>query len=71
MVPHVDTDTLLVELDQRHQQAAMQRLAVAYHRSQERHTGPIRMALGSILLRLGALVIGDDGLLRSSAGISG
>ena len=64
MVPHVDTKTLLVELDQRHHQAALHRLATACNQSQETTTGRLRWALGSVLLRLGALVLGGDRLLR-------
>jgi hypothetical protein len=67
MVPHVDTDTLLVELDRRHQQAAVQRLATACNRSPERHAGRLRWAVGSVLLQMGTLVLGDDGLVRSNA----
>ena len=69
MIAHVDTDTLLVELDQRHHQADMHRLAIASKRSHERQTGRLRWALGSVLLRLGALALGDDGLVRRGHGI--
>jgi hypothetical protein len=67
MVPHVDTDTLLVELDQRHHLATMHRLATECDRTHIRDTGRLRWALGSVLLRLGAVVLGDDELMRSNA----
>lgn len=71
MVPHVDTETLLAELDQRHQQAAMHRLAVACNQRQGRHAGRLRWALGTTLLRLGGLVLGETELLESNAAIGG
>jgi hypothetical protein len=71
MVPHVDTHTVLVELDQRHRQAAVRRLVTACNPNQARPIGPVRWALGSVLLRAGALVVGDDRLLRSGAANGG
>lgn len=65
MVPHVDTDTLLFELDQRRKQAAMHRLAAACKLGQESHTGRLGPLLGSVLIWAGALVLGDDRLLHS------
>lgn len=71
MVPHVDTNTLLVELDQRRDQVALQRLASSCNRSQERRAGPVRWALGNALLRLGALVMGEERLLASNSASAG
>lgn len=67
MVPHVDTKTLLVELDQRHQEAAMHRLAITCSRNGEWHAGRLRMAVGNALLRLGGLVLGENELLGPDA----
>lgn len=66
MVPHVNTATLLVELDHRHQQAAMQRLASACKRNHRTYAGRLRWAVGSVLLQTGTLVVGDDALVRSN-----
>ncbi len=67
MVPHVNTDTLLVELDRRQQQAAMQRLAGACNRGHKTDARRLRWVVGTLLLQIGTLVLGDEGLVRSNA----
>lgn len=65
---HVDTETLLVELDQRHHQAAMHQLAASCNPTQAARGSRVRWALGSRLLRLGQVVLGEDTLVIASAG---
>lgn len=69
MLSHVDTDTLLIELDQRHHQAAMQRLATTCSRGQERHAGRLRWTVGTVLLRAGGRLLGEDAVLGSGTAL--
>lgn len=65
MYPDPGVDALLFEVEERRRQATMHRLARLCTQSQVRPAGRARFAVGSAIVRLGALVSGDDAL-RSS-----
>lgn len=67
MIPHVDTETLRLELDERRLQAALRREVRAREASQVRHGQPLRWALANGLVALTGRVLGGDGWFYSRA----
>jgi hypothetical protein len=77
MNAYLDMNSLLVELDERRRQEALRR-PEALHRitgssngNRAPHGRRLRRALGSALVRLGAVVLGDDSSLHSNAARGG
>jgi hypothetical protein len=67
MFPDPNMDAALFEIEERHRQADLHRLAGACRRADVSEAGRLRWALGSFLLRLGAIVSGEDAWLRTDA----
>lgn len=71
MYPYIGTNMLLYDLEERRRQAALGWRTHSSRRSHGRLTRGLRWAVGSALLRLGAVVSGDDTPVDISAASGG
>lgn len=67
MFPHVDMQTVMLELDEERHRAARHRRSAPRTLSQASRLVVLRYALGRALLGMGALLLGHDGQLDSDA----
>lgn len=65
MFPDPTMDAALFEIAERRREADAHRLAHSFQRSRAAGAGRLRLALGSLLLRLGGAVLGEEAWLRS------
>lgn len=67
MYPDPNMDALLFDIEERRRQGAIERRAGSCNLSQARPATGLRRAVGNALLRIGNLVMGNQGRLHPDA----